>query len=143
MYGQEAACVRASASPDFRKGAYGWKPSLTHRAQISQFELFEPILLLKFDKQLPVERAIRSYRNSVNRTMLSAHDDNHNTTDNDGNDSNTSNDINSDSNYTEKPPLAILSLRVDVNNIYIYIYIHTHTYIHICIYLFVYLFCMY
>ena len=27
-----------------------------HRAQIYQFELFEPILLLKLDKQLPVER---------------------------------------------------------------------------------------
>ena len=27
-----------------------------HRAQISQFELFELILLLKLDKQLPVER---------------------------------------------------------------------------------------
>ena len=27
-----------------------------HRTQISQFELFELILLLKFDKQLPVER---------------------------------------------------------------------------------------
>ena len=43
-------------------GGYGWKPSSSSnlsirafRAQISQFELFELILLLRLDKRLPVE----------------------------------------------------------------------------------------
>ena len=45
-----------------------------HRAQISQFELFELILLLKFDKWFPVEqfeasRAIRGSSISVSRAL--------------------------------------------------------------------------
>ena len=45
-----------------------------HRAQIVQFELFELILLLKLDKQFPVERfeasrAIRADSTSVSSTL--------------------------------------------------------------------------
>ena len=62
-------------------GWCGWKPSLNSncsipafRAQISQFELFELILLLKLDKQFPVERfeagrAIRGSSVSVSSTL--------------------------------------------------------------------------
>ena len=57
-----SAAVKMAWYGTFRKGGYGWKPSSSSncsnrafRAQISQFELFE-LILLKLDKQLPVER---------------------------------------------------------------------------------------
>ena len=66
----------------FRQGGrYGWKPSSSSnlsirafRAQVPQFELFELVLFLKLDKQLPVEqfeasRTIRGSSISVSSTL--------------------------------------------------------------------------
>ena len=93
--------VRRSAIPAcFRKGGCnGWKPPSSSifsirafRAQICRFELFELVLLLKLDKQFPVERfeasrAIRGSGISVSSTLPPLNDkstsSNHSSTSND------------------------------------------------------------
>ena len=54
--GRESGVLRPSDSQRFRFGRGDDTVGNTHRAQISQFELFELILLLKLDKSYPVEQ---------------------------------------------------------------------------------------
>ena len=107
------------------------RAQLFHRAQILQFDRFELILLLKLDKQFPVERfeasrAIRGSRISVSSTPPSY------TT------------ISTTSANTKTRTTTITTTTTATTNYHyyytcIYIYTHTHTYklyiyIYICIY---------
>ena len=54
--GLASTCYTSSAAEIFIEARGDDTVGNPHRAQISQFELFERILLLKLDKQCPVEQ---------------------------------------------------------------------------------------
>ena len=62
----QPAPARARCRGHRKGGWYGWKP---HGTQIVRFELFNIILLLKFDKRFPVEQFEASASISVSSAL--------------------------------------------------------------------------
>ena len=98
-----------------------------HRAQISQFELFELILLLKFDKRFPVEQfeAAASQSAAVPSPLLYFHSCVHwiiyNNTTNDTKDNDNNNNSNNKHNIQLMIRLLVTNIIIIITIIYRYI----------------------
>ena len=129
-----------------------------HRAQSSQFVLFEFLLLLNLDSQFPVERFEATVsqsrvitlptllgvarRHAVGLRARGREEDNHNNTNNDNNDNNSDNS-NNDNNDTNNDNMNSCyynsSNNTMTNNGNMYVYIYKHVYTCICIYIYIYI----